>query len=187
MNEDLNTVVQNLSDRTHNYSVDQIINELIIITERLSFAKFDPTKSKTDDDAFGLLEYLLARDISPGMMSYVKFLADTNQLGILQREAGKSYIEYCRNYFSRKKQIVMRCPLSLSPAKQKQIAVNLLSLYPVSSRIIFEIDPTLIAGFVLFEDGIKISDQSLRSRAGSLIEEFIRERIPTPWTQAASQ
>src|SRR5665647_592773 len=187
MNENLNTVVQNLSNRTHNYSVDQIINELTIITERLSFAEFDPTKSKSNVEVIKLLDYLLGRDISPGMMSYVNFLADNNQLGVLQREAGKAFIEFCRNYFSEKKQLVMRCPISLSPDKQKQMAVDLLRLYPVSSRVIFEVDPTIIAGYMLYEDGIKVSDQSLRSRATLLIEEFIRKRNPIPWTQTVSQ
>lgn len=186
MNEnlkDLNNIVQNLSNRTNNYSVDQIINELTIIAERLSFAEFDPTKSKSNIEVMKLLDYLLGRDISPGMMAYVKFLADNNQLGVLQRESGKTFIEYCTNYFSEKKQLVMSCPINLSPDKQKRIAVNLLKMYPVSSRVIFEVDPTIIAGFVLYEDGAKVSDHSLRSRATLLIEEFIRKRNPIPWTQ----
>lgn len=178
MNDDLNSIIQNLSDRTHNYPVDQIVNELTIITERLSFAEFDTTNSKSNAAILGQLVYLLERDISPGMMSYVKYLAENNQLGVLQREAGKSFIEHCRNYYSEKKQLVIRCPIRLGPDKQKQVAVRLLSLYPVSSRVIFEVDAGLIAGFILYEDGTKIADSSLRRQAARLIETYITERIP---------
>lgn len=178
MNENLNNIMQKLSDYTQNYPASQIIGELEVATERIGFANLDTVEERPLDELKEKLEFILNRDISPGIIRFIHYLVDNKLLGVLMNDAGKIFVNHCSAYFAQLKQLTFRTAVSLRAEKQREIRTSLLSIYPINSRIIFEVDKDLVAGFTLTDSGSTVVDQSHKTRVVKLIEQYIRKQIP---------
>lgn len=183
MNENLNIIMQKLSDCMRNYSSSQIVGELSLVVERLGFAEFQADEPDSMLKNIAKIDFLLDKDVSPGTIEFVKFLTENGKLGVLLRDAGLMFIGFCKSYYSEMKQLSFRTAVEMSPNKQQQVRMTLMSVYPVNTRILFESDPTLVAGFALQDSNGIVCDYSLRNRVLKLINEFIRNRMPLPWNQ----
>jgi F0F1-type ATP synthase delta subunit len=187
MNANLNSVVQKLSNFTQNYAIAQIVGELHIVVERLEFVDFKAQQNATPEAMLAQIAFLLDRDLSPGIMQFVRELIDEGQLGVLLGSEGRQFIGYCDAYFSERKQIIFKTAVHLSREKQRHIQSRLMIVFPISSRIVFEVDQSVGAGFVLLEDGNMLADYSLRSKMVKLLDRRIRERVADTWSQKANQ
>lgn len=176
MNESLNSIIQKLSNYTQNYAIGQIIAEMHVVVERLEFVKFDPSREDNRETLLAQIAYLLDRDLSPGIMEFVRELIDEDSLEVLLGDKGRQFIGYCEAYFSEKKQVVFRTAVHVSREAQRNIQAQLMGVFPVSSRFVFESDPAVGAGFMIIEGGNVVADYSLRSKMVKLIERYIRER-----------
>lgn len=186
MNEGLNTIMQKLADCTIDYSVNQIIGELSLVVERLGFAEFRLDNPASVQKDLETIDFLLSRDVSPGTVEFVKFLAETNHLGVVLKDAGLMFIGYCQAHFSEMKQITFRSAIEMSPGMRRHIRVMLMKRYAVSTRILFEQEPSLVAGFCLYDAKGIIRNYSLREQGVKLIDKYLRKRLPFPWNQTVA-
>jgi F0F1-type ATP synthase delta subunit len=187
MKENLNSIVQKLSNFTQNYAIAQIIGELHIVVERLEFVDFKAQQNATPEAMLAQVGFLLDRDLSPGIMQFVRELIEERQLDVLLGASGRQFIGYCDAYFSERKQIVFKSAVHLSREHQRHVQSKLMTVFPISSRIVFEVDQSIGAGFMLVEDGRMLADYSLRSKMVKLLDKRIRERVADTWSQKANQ
>jgi F0F1-type ATP synthase delta subunit len=177
MNENLNSVVQKLSNYTQNYAIAQIIGELHVVVERLEFVDFKPDKKGSHEAVLAQIAYLLDRDLSPGIMEFVRDLIEDNALEVLMGNNGRQFIGYCDAYYAEKKQIIFKTAVHMSREKQRYVQSRLMMIFPLSTRIVFEVDTSIGAGFMLTENGNSLADYSLRSKMVKLLDRRIRERV----------
>jgi F0F1-type ATP synthase delta subunit len=179
MSENLNSILQKLSNFTQNYAISQIIAEMHVVVERLEFVDFKANQKASKESLLSQVAFLLDRDLSPGIMEFVRDLIENDALEVLVGDKGRQFIGYCEAYFAEKQQIIFRTAVHMSKEKQRLVQAYLMGVFPVSSRIVFEVDPNVGAGFVLVEHGNPIADYSLRSKMVKLLDKRIREKLGT--------
>ncbi|MDB5182153.1 MAG: hypothetical protein JWP13_916 [Candidatus Saccharibacteria bacterium] len=177
MNEDLNSILQKLSNYTQNYAIGQIIAELHVVVERLEFVKFKPGHKDSHEELLSQIAYLLDRDLSPGILEFVRELIEEESLEVLIGDNGRTFTGYVEAYFSEKKQVIFRTAVHMSKPVERLVQAKLMDIFPVSSRIVFEVDPSIGAGFMLVDNGNAVADYSLRTKVVKLIERRIREHV----------
>lgn len=184
MNVELNIVMQKLTDSTLNMSVAQIVSEVSLLIERLNFAGIDPVN---DDYKKKLerVEYLINRDVSPGMVRFVEFLIAADKIGVLLSDAGKLFPDYCKAYFSEMKQLTFTTPIELTDSSKLHARMMLMKIYPVNTRVIFDVNPELIAGFTLHDNQALITNRSMGANMAHLLRTYITKHVAVqePWTK----
>jgi hypothetical protein len=182
MNEDLDEIMRALDECTSNYSAQQIVGELGVVIERLGFAQFDAQNLPSHDELVARLQFLLERDVSPGVMAFVERLATANHIGILLRDAGQMFLAYCETHYNDLKQLTFKSAIILSGDFQATVRDHILSGYPQGTRLIFVAEPGIGAGFQILDGMAIVVDASLRDKISPLLLSFIKNRRPMPWT-----
>lgn len=176
MNENLGSIMDQLEVCTRNYTAAQIVGELEIVVERLGFARLDGSAAPTSEHLQQQVAFLLDRDVSPGMLTFVSYLGQSGNIGVLLNDAGQMFLAYTQTHYKAMRQVMCKTAIMLNEALQQRLRLELLKGFPPQTRLIFVADPNIIYGFVLQDGTQKIVDQSLRARTMPLVEEYIRQR-----------
>lgn len=182
MNEDLNIIMEKLKECTINYPLNQIVGELNLAIERLGFADFESADRSVEKD-LSTIEFLISHDVSSGVADFINFLVKTGKLGILLNDSGLMFVSFCQSYFNDMKQVFFRTAVELSPVAQQHVRMSLMRIYAVNTRVLFEVDQSIVAGFTLHDSAGLVCNYGMRSRVVKLIEVNLRKRLPFPWKQ----
>jgi F0F1-type ATP synthase delta subunit len=175
MSVDLNSLLQQLNKCTEDYPAEEVLNELRIVSERVTFAQIHTDQTAENQSLQKDIEYLLSRDVSPQVMDYVNYLMQNNMLGLLGDDMGQVFINHCQTHFLTIKQLVFKTAVGLRDEIKQQIREKLRQAHPQDTRVLFDTDTSLLAGFVIESRG-ELRDLSLKNQAAKLLESFIKEK-----------
>ena len=165
-------IMRQLSSATINLPVAQLLSELQVVVERLSFSGLVYREDSRGVLFMGELDSLFDGEISNSMLDFLHWLSSTRILGILTGRTGHLFLGYCNKIYGNVKEIKFITSIELSPQYQSQIVLKLRTLYPLPARIVCEVSPSLKAGFII-KDNSKIIDLSLKSRMEKNIKTYV--------------
>lgn len=162
-------ILDQLDSATATLPVSQLVNELQIVVERMSFIDVHTQVDQASPEYIAEIDALLGDDISGDLMEFIYWLASFNALGVLSNKIGRLFLSYCIKRYSSIVEIKFMVPIKLPIEDRELIKSRLGRLYDSSARVVFEEAPDIIAGFVLY-DGSKTIDRSLRSHIVNTVQ-----------------
>jgi F0F1-type ATP synthase delta subunit len=171
-----NQVMKQLDEFTLHLPIDQIMGELQVIIERLSFSELHQVlPGSRDQDKLSEIELLLKDDISPEVLGFVKWMAQQNLMRLLGGKGGRLFLSYCSVHYRKVQQVRFVTAVDIGEAARHSIVNKLRVIYPEPTRIIFEVETSLLAG-CLIDDGQRRSDMSLQTNLASTLAERVAGR-----------
>ena len=178
MNETSTQDIANILDQfTRTYTASQVCSELRILVERINFM-IDPVmleNNLTHTQAKAKIERVLKEDFSEGLRGFALYLFEHNMLGFLTEKKGRELISYCDEYFFKSNEVRFVSAITLSSEQKKMVSNKIRHMFPPRTRILFELNISLIAGFMVIEGDNKVHDYSLRKNAAILIKRYLTE------------
>lgn len=171
-------VVKALDESSIHMPIDQMLQELQLIVERLTFGMNTGQSGTQPALNTGDIGTLLGTDVSPALTTFVLWLNSRNMLRLLSGKNGRHFLSFCVQHYSSVKEIRCSVPISLSEGMRQSLLGHLRRLYPEPARIIFEVAPSLVAGCVI-HDGESVTDMSLAGRLPELVGAYIAAARPT--------
>lgn len=174
MSSNLDMVMKKITATTDHLTVEQLLTELSIVVERISFLQVSWTDLGHNDVQYLRdIEMLLERDISPGLLQFVDYLAKNNWLTLLYADTGKRFLAECQNYFSRMRQLHISTAIGLSEEMEQKLMQKVIARYGDDIHVVFDVKPELVAGFVLSEPHRNVYDYSLRAQMRSTLKKYL--------------
>lgn len=169
-----------LDEFTQNMPIDEMVKELHLIIERLTFHSNTTKRQKelTPQD----MEALLSSDVSPRMFDFMVWSADKKILKLFVGDAGQVFLSYCAKHYRHIGEVVVTTPVVLSDVFTFTASEQLRQIHPFPTRLIFRTEPSLVAGVVI-KTPEELHDYSLRKTMLSDISAYLRAQ-PTPNRQA---
>lgn len=160
--KDVSQIVQEFDRVTAQLPVDQMLTELQIVVERLSFSQVQSRQNGNDAPvSIAQINMLFQDEISTEMLGYVQWVRDHNMLILLTDRNGLLFLNYCIKKYKEMTQVRFVTAIPISDTLRLHIKNAMLRLYPSGARLIFETRPSLVAGF-LIEDGTNTVNRSLK-------------------------
>lgn len=155
-------LLNQLDITTAHLSVDQLLSELQIVVERMSFSGLNESQQWEDPNLLtAQIGILFEGEISTEMLDYIQWLREKSLLGIVMGSNGILFLNYCIKKYKNLPQIKFITPLPASLSLREYIRQRILPAYPAGARLVFVTKPSLVAGFVI-DDGVRSIDRSLR-------------------------
>jgi F0F1-type ATP synthase delta subunit len=155
-------IVQELDRITAALPVDQLLSELQIVVERVSFSQLQNRQSGQNNDiSIAQINMLFQDEISTEMLSYVQWLREHKLLLAVSDNNGLLFLNYCIKKYKQLTQVRFITAVPISEALKAHVRRAMLRLYPSGARLIFETNSSLVAGFVI-EDGTNTINRSLK-------------------------
>lgn len=155
-------MISQLQQATARLPVTQIMSELQTIVERISFAGLHHHHPQASPEALAELDLLLNDEVSDDFMNYVHWLASKEALEVLADQTGHIFLNYCVKFYKQVSEVRFITAVELSNDFRQVVAHTLATVYPPPARIVYEVMPSIAAGFVIQADGTTV-DKSLRS------------------------
>lgn len=160
--KDVNQIVQEFDRITAQLPIDQMLTELQIVVERLSFSQIQTTQNSTDSNvSIAHINMLFQDEISTEMLEYVQWVREHNMLSALTDKNGLLFLNYSIKKYKQMTQVRFITAIPISNGLKIDVKNAMLRLYPSGARLIFETRPSLVAGFVI-EDGSNTVNRSLK-------------------------
>jgi len=160
--KDINQIVEELDRATAQLPVDQLLTELQIVVERISFSQLQNKQQRQDAQiSIAQINMLFQDEISEEMLGYVQWLRENNLLRVLADNNGLLFLNYCVKKYKMMTQVRFISAIPISESLKTHVRSLIPRLYPSGARLIFEINYSLVAGFVI-EDGSRTIDKSLK-------------------------
>ena len=160
--KDVSQIVQELDRATAQLPVDQLLTELQIVVERISFSQLQNKQQRQDSQvSIAQLNMLFQDEISEEMLGYVQWLREHNLLLVLADKNGLLLLNYCVKKYKQITQVRFISAITIGDSLKEHVRSLVPKLYPSGARLIFETNPSLVAGFVI-EDGSRTIDKSLK-------------------------
>jgi F0F1-type ATP synthase delta subunit len=160
--KNVSDIVQELDRATLSLPVDQLLSELQIVVERISFSQVQNRQSGQNNDiSIAQINMLFQDEISTEMLGYVQWLREHNLLTAVADNNGLVFLNYCIKKYKQLTQVRFITAIPISDTLKAHIRKSLFHLYPSGARLIFETNASLVAGFVI-EDGINTVNKSLK-------------------------
>ena len=164
-------ILNELNSRTQTIAIGQLMSELQILVERISFAAESKNVREMNKDE---VELLFEGQLSEEVLGFVGWLADNNMTMALVGKTGRLFLNHCIKRYRQIQQVHFTTALSLPEEVKQHIAQTLMPTYPSGARILFDVDPTIIAGFRI-NDRSRIVDKTMRSAATQLTRRHLKE------------
>lgn len=155
-------IVNTLDGMTVSLGESQILSELQTIIERVSFSKLHQNSQVRGPISTAEIDLLFDGQISPEMLFFTHWLSEHKLLRVVTDDAGVAFFSYCVKYYRNIREITFTSATILTRQLQDSIRKQLANRYDTAIRIIFEISPSIIAGFII-DDGTAHIDRSLRT------------------------
>lgn len=153
-------------------SVDQLISELQVVVERMSFSGLHKTFKKGDAAALAEIDLMFEGEISMPILSFVYWLADNDGLSVLADKTGHFFLDTCIKRYKSITEIRFATAIELTDETKQSIVHDLYKVYQEPSRVIFEVIPSIVAGFII-RDGAKVIDKSLKTMSTQAIKKYL--------------
>ena len=158
---------------TINMSAEQTLRELQLAVERLTFG----SENIGEDMSMSDIDTILGGDVSTGMTTFIAWLHRRNAVRLLFGENGRLLLSFCVRYYRNIQQVRCSTPIPLRESFRIKLLTQLRILYPEPINIIFETEPSLVAGCVI-DDGHKRIDMSLKSKVPVLVNKYVEATKP---------
>lgn len=169
-------ILNQLDSATASLPVNQLLAELQVVIERLGFTSLHNSKQQHSTETLAELDLLFEGEVSDGMLSFVHWLAESDMLRLLVDDTGRIFLNHCIKRYSQITEIKFITPVQLSTTTKQYTSERLRSLYPPPARIIYEVMPSLSAGFVI-QDGTRTVDRSFRSNMIQSIKPYMEKQF----------
>ncbi len=169
-------VITKLDEATKDLPVDQLISELQLVVERISFSQLESKKSRGTPVTIAEINLLLDGEISAEVLGFVQWMSAQNMLSMISDSNGLLFLDYCIKKYKKIIQIKFTTAISLDDTTKETIKARLLPTYPVGTRMIFNTSPSIVAGFIL-DDGQVSADKSLRSYMQQAIKPQLKKLL----------
>jgi len=174
MRKDIQQMLDELNRATERLPVDQFLSELQLIIERISFSQLHLNRQQQVSVTIAQIDMLFQGEISTEMLGFVQWLREANLLHVIADKPGLLFLNYCIKKYKGMTQVRFVSAVSLDTTLRDYVWQSILKLYPANTRLIFEVNPSLVAGFII-EDGAKTVDKSLRSQMVSTLRTRIQQ------------
>lgn len=165
-------IMSHLYETTSNLTTAQIISEMRVAVERISFAGLAKKQLQSTPEFEAELIGLFEGEISQDMMQFISWLASMNALSVMADKVGRLFVDYCIKYYREIPEIRFISAVELPTESHLMIADMLRSIHSAPTRIIYEVSPSIIAGFII-KEGEQVVDRSLRSHMSHSIRDFM--------------
>lgn len=164
-------IVAQLDASTQTLSISQLIGELQIAVERVSFASatYDVAKITSDE-----VELLFEGQLSEEVLQFIYWLQNNKLLVVLSGETGRRFLNHCLKRYRSIQQVRFLTAIPLTTDVKQHIAESIMPTYPAGARILFEVDTNIVAGFRL-DDGSRVVDKTMRSAVTKLTRQRLVE------------
>ncbi len=163
-----------LQSATTGLPIAQLLAELQIAVERLSFSDVFTPNTRSAADLSADIKLLFEGEISDDLLSFVQWLAENNLLGVLAGRTGRLFLNYCMSAFEKITEVKFITPIHLSSEMQIKTTQSLRNLYPAPARIVYRVMPSITAGFIL-QDDTQTIDRTLRSKMTTSIPSYLKQ------------
>jgi len=170
-----------LDHMTCHLPIKQLLSEIQIIIERLSFSEICERYKNDQVAQKNEVDMLFEGEVSDAMLDFVHWLIEKNGLGVLSDKAGRMFLGYCIRSYKDAPEVKLITAVQLDNEFAKTLINKLRILYPAPTRIVYYIAPNLVAGIVI-KDGSKTIDLSLNS----FMVKTVKQRI-TSTAKAGAQ
>ena len=165
-------ILDQLDLSTASLPTAQLIAELQVVVERLSFTDLHDAIGQYSQENLAKIDLLFEGEISDGMLSFVHWLAKYNLLKVIVNDTGNIFLNYCIKKYNQISEVKFITPIQLSDEAKCYTLGRLRLIYPKPARIIYEVMPSLSAGFII-QNGAKIIDRSLRTKIIQSVKPYI--------------
>lgn len=170
-------IVQQLDLATERIPVDQLIAELQIVIERISFSRIhESTNEDSKSYVTDQIDLLFRGEVSPGVLAFVQWMASQGFLAVLAGDTGLAFLGHCVRKYTNLTQVRFITAVVINESLKEYISQTITKRYPRNSRLVFETNAGIIAGFVI-DDGTKVVDKSLQSLAAKRLRPRIAETV----------
>lgn len=178
----INELLAQFEQDTAHLPVAQIISELQIAIERISFTGLHNSNQQALPELDAEIDQLLQGEVSDTILAYIHWLASRGALGVFADQTGRMFLSYCIKLYKDSVEIKFITPIELSSSFREVIAAKLGRMYPPPARVVYEVMPSLVAGFVI-QTGTATVDKSLRS----FMANAIKTRLASSWRMDQAQ
>lgn len=172
-------IIEQLDRETALLTISQLLAELQVVVERLTFSGLHLRKKQQDSIPIAEIDLLFEGEVSDGMLSFIHWLSDRNILGVIADRTGTLFLDYSIRRYKQMTEVRFISPVQLSNETLAYTTERLRSLYPAPARIIYEIKPSINAGFIIL-DGEKTIDLSLQKNMIKSIKPRISNNYRLP-------
>jgi len=165
-------ILDELDLATSSLPINQLLAELLVVVERLSFTGIHDAIQQYSLENIAKIDLLFEGEVSDGMLSFIHWLAKYNMLKVLVDDTGSIFLNYCIKKYKQIAEVKFITPIQLSDETKSYTLGRLRLIYPQPARIIYEVIPSLSAGFVI-QDGTKIVDRSLHTKITQSVKPYI--------------
>ncbi len=167
-------VLDKLDSLTSHLPVAQLLAELQIIVERLNFSTVHHA-GLNGDDLVAEIDLLFQGELDNGTLDFVRWLARENKLAIVTGRPGQLFLDHCIKVYNRVVEVHFITAVDLHDNARQHVASRLDTVYTTPHRVVFEVMPKIVAGFVI-RDGSSTIDRSLKTT----MTRKLRERVNRP-------
>jgi F0F1-type ATP synthase delta subunit len=173
--KNVSDIVQELDRATAQLPVDQLLSELQIVIERISFSQVQNRQSGQNNDiSIAQINMLFQDEISTEMLGYVQWLREHRLLLAVSDNNGLLFLNYCIKKYKQLTQVRFVTAIPISETLKSHVRSRVTRLYPSGARLIFETNSSLIAGFVI-EDGTNTVNKSLKHTMLSSLRTHVQQ------------
>jgi F0F1-type ATP synthase delta subunit len=164
-------IISELDARTQSLAISQLIGELQVLVERISFAAASQdVRNMSKDD----VELLFEGQLSAEILDFVGWLVDNKLVAAVIGDTGRLFLNHCIKRYHHIQQVHFTTALTLPEEVKQHIACTIMPSYPAGARILFEVDPSIIAGFRI-NDRSRVVDKTMRAAATQLTRRHLQE------------
>ncbi len=166
--------IKSLIAHTQFLSTDQIVSEIELVQERLRFVP-ELLKQKREHIADSLAE-VLKGDISPEVLSAISEMASQDQFEAVRSNADL-FLEACQAELAKYQEIVVAVAVVVDDAFKQKIAGKIHQRFTTPVRVVFQVNPSIIAGCIIHEPEVGVYDYSLRTVALPLVRQQLKHKL----------
>jgi F0F1-type ATP synthase delta subunit len=164
-------IIARLDANTETLSIEQLLGELQIAVERVGFAAATRDVAKMTQDEVDLL---FEGQLSNEILEFIYWLQSSKLLIVLSGETGRRFLNHCLKRYRGIQQVRFLTAVPLAVETKQHIATTLMPAYPAGARLLFEVDPSIVAGFRL-DDSVRLVDKTMRTAVMKLTRQKLME------------
>lgn len=174
-NQPVNDIMKRLDEATVQLSVTQLLGEVQVAIERITFSGIANKTPQASTEYVAVLDELLEGDISSDLLEFIHWLASKNAISMLSDKTGVMFMNHCTKYYREVPEVRFITAVAIPAHNRNNITERLRILYPSPARIIYEVSPSIVAGFVIKERSDQV-DRSLRKCMQPLIRRALKNK-----------
>ena len=170
----VDVVIEMLEQLTAHMSAAQLLAELQLAVERLAFSQLHVRKLE-GDELLAELDILFVGELSEGILKFIRWLAEQGKINVLYGRPGVLFLDHCIKVYDQITEVHFVTAVELHASTMRSVTARLGMIYTEPHRVVYDVMPSLVAGFVI-QDGSKVIDKSLRTMMAHKINQRVHGR-----------